>query len=240
MSKCPVGYAVRVSKRSNRTYYRLIPVNCKSWSCPRCARMKTRQFVERCKLGFAGCRVRFGTLTFDTAHFSLDLAWRSQSALFAKLVRVARKRFAFTRYVKIVEAHKSGYPHLHFLIDCYVPVYWLSSVWEDIGAGKIVYMEEIPTDTAARYVTKYMAKNFSSFYGSENPFRYYSVRRMCFSVGFPVKEFTPSNEIRFLEKNYKESYERFLNYGSLLSSDDTPCHFTSDDLDEYYIADGGG
>jgi len=198
--------------------------------------MKTREFVERCKLGFAGSRVRFGTLTFDPARLTLEQAWKTQSALFAKFVRIARQRLAFSRYVKIVEAHKSGYPHLHFLIDCFVPVHWLSSVWDSIGAGKIVYMEEVATDLAARYVAKYMAKNFSSFIGVENPFRFYGVRRMCFSVGFPKQVYQRTNEVHFLERSYKESYERFLNYGEWLCTGDYACHFVDDDLTEYTVS----
>ncbi|MCX5800337.1 MAG: hypothetical protein NTX17_03010 [Candidatus Eisenbacteria bacterium] len=63
-------------------------------------------------------------------------------------------------FISVVEFHKSGIPHLHILIQCYIPQAWISENWEALGGGRIVHIEAIrDLHRISYYLSKYLAKD---------------------------------------------------------------------------------
>ena len=59
----------------------------------------------------------------------------------------------------MVEATKAGVPHLHLLLDQYVPQDWLSDKWSRLGGGRIVFIEQVyDLEKCGWYLGKYLTK----------------------------------------------------------------------------------
>ena len=61
-------------------------------------------------------------------------------------------------YISVLEFTKAGVPHLHVLIDRYIPQAWISDAWEKLGGGKIVFIKRVTIEKVARYLSKYLTK----------------------------------------------------------------------------------
>ena len=62
-------------------------------------------------------------------------------------------------FIAIVELQKSGYAHLHILLDRYVEQAWLSEAWQAVGGGKIVFIKQVDVHRIAAYLSKYLTKD---------------------------------------------------------------------------------
>lgn len=75
-------------------------------------------------------------------------------------VSVKRKLGTNVSFISVVELHKSGYPHLHALVDQYIPQAWLSDAWSRLGGGRIVYIERVKDlRQIGWYLGKYLTKD---------------------------------------------------------------------------------
>jgi hypothetical protein len=63
-------------------------------------------------------------------------------------------------YISILEFHESGLPHLHILLDRYIPQAWISESWAALGGGKVVWIKRvIDLHRISSYLSKYLTKN---------------------------------------------------------------------------------
>ena len=157
------------------------PVPCKSWDCDTCApkRKKQLQFKAR-----AGRPNRFITLTCNP---SLLLSKDQQAQLLSRSWRNVRRRAkrAFPgnkiEFLAIFEQTQSGFPHLHILARSrYIPQKWLSNAMESLASAPIVDVRRVKNKRqAAKYVSKYIAKN---------PKRFIRTKRYWTSLAWHKKE----------------------------------------------------
>ena len=144
--------------------FELFSTVCKAWSCPACGPRKTWLLCQRCQTANPN---RFVTLTtcdhetrtprevFDSVRRQIPELWREM-----------RRHYGDIQYCRILETHKSGYPHFHFLVrGPYIPQKHLSHVWEHLARAFRVDIRKIwNQDQVAKYVAKYIAKQ------TTNPF----------------------------------------------------------------------
>lgn len=58
------------------------------------------------------------------------------------------------------EESDDPHPHLHIIVDRYLPQSWLSSTWSQLGGGEVVDIRRIDrVEQAAHYIGKYLTKN---------------------------------------------------------------------------------
>lgn len=62
------------------------------------------------------------------------------------------------KYIAILEFHESGVPHLHVLVDRFIPQRWISESWSALGGGTIVDIRQVDTHRVSRYLAKYLTK----------------------------------------------------------------------------------
>jgi hypothetical protein len=48
-----------------------------------------------------------------------------------------RRKYPNAAYVRAIEIHASGYPHIHMVIDKYIPTAWLQLHWRECGGGMV-------------------------------------------------------------------------------------------------------
>lgn len=75
-------------------------------------------------------------------------------------VTLKRKLGKNVSFISVVELHKSGYPHLHALVDQYIPQAWISEAWSGLGGGRVVYIERVKDmRQIGWYLGKYLTKD---------------------------------------------------------------------------------
>ena len=135
---------------------------------------------------------RFLTLTLDPETIPEDAnahqyIWR----VWGKFrVYLGRKYDEAISFICVLELHKSGLPHLHALVDRFIPQKWISQAWEAVGGGPIVFIERLGNvGEIGRYLAKYLTKN-----SGEKRLR--GLRRISTSRGIKLRQFDPG-ELRW-------------------------------------------
>ena len=147
--------------KTGRPVYRR--VNCRSWSCSYCGPRKARQTrraiqdsAERLDLRY------FLTLTIDMKKVEFQhkkFAVPHLRLCFNKFREYLRRQYGVPpTYISVLEFTKAGVPHLHVLLDRYVPQEWISEVWSSLGGGRIVFIKRVTVQKVARYLSKYLTK----------------------------------------------------------------------------------
>lgn len=188
----------RITKfgRSHAIYdaerHTLHAINCKSWACPECSKIKVRFLKEGLKKHFAdNLGMRMLTLTLAPSIYSpLEHAELFQRA-YKIFIKELRRSKSLTpnqnnfKYVRCIEQHKgerckghrsvaNGYFHYHIMIDRYLPVQILQRILEhsvllagyQTDAVKFcnVNIKLIPSvKTAINYVISYIFKAVEDF-----------------------------------------------------------------------------
>jgi hypothetical protein len=63
------------------------------------------------------------------------------------------------KFICILEFTQRGTPHLHILLDRYIPQRWISNTWDRLGGGKIIFIKRVSVRNVSRYLSKYLTKD---------------------------------------------------------------------------------
>lgn len=150
-------------------------MRCKCWVCTECGPWMKDRFIKvasaEAKRQF-GNQCRFLTLTLPPEARDLPVRQRFQ------LMSAAWKRFCKRVYdrpthknkktgkpvrkklsaIWVRETHQDGTPHLHVLIDRFLPVEWVRHNWVACGGGERVDIRQVKMQRVASYVAKYLSK----------------------------------------------------------------------------------
>lgn len=148
----------------------VIPMCCKRWTCPDCAKRLTRTWASRIE---AAEPERFLTLTVKPGwHANPRAACRALDKAFHQFVsmwrkgahkndgKIKRPPHVF-EYVAIWELQENGFPHLHVLQKGhYVPIKFIRRFMEARRVGFIDDIRRVWSHAAAaEELTKYLQKN---------------------------------------------------------------------------------
>lgn len=154
---CPYAGTVTAYSIALRGYV-LCALPCKRWGCKTCGPRKARALAFRVEEAKPN---RFITLTiapelFETPRAGFDRSRR----MIAELAKVLRKRVGEFEYVKVLEVHKSGFPHYHLLARSgYIPHALLKEAWKSLTDAFIVDIRRIDKGTNVfKYMIKYLCK----------------------------------------------------------------------------------
>jgi hypothetical protein len=134
-------------------------VNCKTWGCSYCGPRRARRYKHVIRAAAEAHQLqRFLTLTLDPSRIESDPV-RYLNNCFAMLrVYLKRKYGAAPTYIRILEFQKNGTPHLHILIDRFIPQKWVRAAWVAIGGGSMVDIRYVDVHRVSRYLSKYLTK----------------------------------------------------------------------------------
>jgi len=134
---------------------------CRSWRCEMCRPVRSKQLVAQAIRGKAN---KFLTLTVSAASGPNPIArCKALIGAWRKMRRALEEQFQIPRleFMAVVEAQKSGEPHLHILMRApYIEQRWISEFMAvEIGAP-ICWIEEVgDKKKLANYVAKYCGKD---------------------------------------------------------------------------------
>jgi hypothetical protein len=189
--KCVAG-PMRVNGKRGFGYTRL---KCKAWDCPECGPRKAyqlRRAIQRWAV--ENNLTRFLTLTLDPKGLDgVEDKVRYIRGVWSKFrVYVKRELGKSLSFIEVLELQQSGVPHLHVLLNKYIPQKWISSRWAALGGGRIVFIKRIvELDRVASYLTKYLTKE------------------VILSVPKGVRRYTTSRDIKLFASNNRlgDQYE---------------------------------
>jgi hypothetical protein len=135
---------------------------CDSWDCYCCAhrmRMNLIEELERLVEERPELR-RFLTLTLDpaTAPATQERQHKYLTERFNALRTELNDRYDGLSYVWVREEGESANPHLHLIVDRYLPQNELSALSRRVGLGEVVDIRRVDARNMAKYLTKYLTK----------------------------------------------------------------------------------
>jgi len=103
---------------------------------------------------------RFLTLTLDpaTAPAGQEEKHRYLTERFNALRTELNDRYDDLSYVWVREEGEGDNPHLHLIVDRYLPQDELSAVSRRVGLGEVVDIRRVNARNMAKYLTKYLTK----------------------------------------------------------------------------------
>ena len=133
--------------------------DCNTWGCGYCGLRKARRYKKSIRaIAERESLTRFLTLTLDPSKIDGDPV-RFLREVFNKFrVYLLRKYDCSIKYIAVLEFHESGIPHLHILLDRFVPQQWISQSWSALGGGRIVHIQLVDVHRIAHYLAKYLTK----------------------------------------------------------------------------------
>lgn len=205
----------------------LYATRCNRWTCVGCGPLRTKVLCK--KLATAKPN-RFITLTVAAGKYeSPEAAWHETRRQVPELIRKIRKEVGSIEYARVLEVHKSGYPHYHLLVRSpFIEQHLLSKWWCHLTAAFIVDIRKVnPDQKVAEYIGKYLTKQLKV------PF---TNRRVTWSKGFFPEKPERITELRcwMLPHVEHESLAEYIrrrnlqghvlmltqNHGVVLNSDD--------------------
>ena len=161
--------------------------NCNSWDCPECRKKKASVLRSRIKVGIAKQSWRLLTLTLDPKMVSLSDSLNQLSHLWDIFSKALKRKYPDLQYIKVVEFHKSGYPHLHIILNRYIPKPLVRNLWVTRGGGEIVDIRQINGERIANYVSNYLSHKDKKHHEHDHQFYNNAMRRFSFSRNFPIR-----------------------------------------------------
>lgn len=144
------------------TRYVSFPMRCKSWDCPTCRKVKAKDYKSRMQAINDGRPLYFLTLTYYHNQSPLE-AWRTYNAAWNRFRTHVSKKFGSFDYIRVLESHKNTpYPHLHVILDTYIPATDLGRMAVAAGFGFQLSYKKIDAEGAFHYVTKYLTKEWQN------------------------------------------------------------------------------
>lgn len=178
---------------TDRTHYARL--RCKAWRCAACGPRKANR-VRRAILEVATQRQlsRFLTLTLNPRSCVATESVAYVKACWAKFRTYVKRRYRTSlSFIAVVELQKSGYAHLHVLIDRFIEQHWIAEAWQAVGGGQIVDIRHVDIHRIAPYMSKYLTKDLLLA-----PFKPRQ-RRYTTSRDFRLLSTTPSGQWNLLK-----------------------------------------
>ncbi len=159
MCKRYIGNASKIVWKDGGISIKCFNLPCNKWDCEDCAKRKAIILGKRVKAGFAGERIRFATFT-DSGKGSLCERLQMLKTAWNRLRLDLSRKYGLTKFFWVLEfGGKRGRPHLHCLLNCYIPQRKLSELASSAGFGSVVDIREVKDGGGFGYVFKYLSKD---------------------------------------------------------------------------------
>src|SRR5574344_2811572 len=143
MCKRYIGNASKIVWKDGGVCIKCFNLPCNKWDCEDCAKRKAIILGNRVKAGFQGERVRFATFT-DNGKGTLCERLQMLKTAWNRLRLALSRQYNLTKFFWVLEfGGKRGRPHLHCLLNCYIPQRKLSELAAKCGFGAVVDIREV-------------------------------------------------------------------------------------------------
>lgn len=200
---------------------KVVPMLCGKWSCPVCGWLKYKWFVSNLSQAALDHDLRyFWTLTVPagatSAIESYGLLTKSWNNLRTQMV----KKYGPVKFVWVLESQRSGYAHLHILMDTRVDVVWLRAAWSLMIPGAVqMRVEEVRDNRGVQYLAKYLSKQTGRVQTPDGIVELVGLHRYGKSRGIDFTPYrVPGSGWKLSMAPFKESMKWDVGRGSVLSA----------------------
>ena len=113
----------------------LTPHMCKSNYCDNCRKRNLLKLRKSLFKTMYHRRWRLVTLTFPDHSADVLTTLRSLYRNFKKFIQRVRRKYPGISFIRTIEVHQSGFPHIHLVVDSFIPIAFLQKHWHDLGGG---------------------------------------------------------------------------------------------------------
>lgn len=157
--------------------YMISPHMCKSNYCKICRPKNLLRRRKQLFNTFVGDRWRMLDLTFKDHKKDKTEQFIEAHKMLKKTIQRLRRKYGNFKYARVFEVHKSGFPHVHMVLNSFIPKDFVENAWKDCGGGHISIHEQkckicgsslpcvkhgqkkmISSKNAARYLTDELEK----------------------------------------------------------------------------------
>ena len=183
---CGKGFIILGAIAKDSQHLAFKRLRCNSWLCPLCRRKKAKRFSLATDALFGNQKLRLLTLTVGREE-NLWTAWRTISKKWNHFRTTLTRQVGRFSFVKVLEPQPgSGFPHLHILVNRFIPQKAIAHAISVSGLGKIFKIQFIHGEGAKHYVKKYLQKAWSHSEALDISVRLGS-RRISGSRGFSIR-----------------------------------------------------
>lgn len=136
VARCSTEWIVLKQEALFGTEYLIVPKACSSAYCPRCRIMQLLRLRRALIRTMAGHRWRLVTLTFHHRNVTRIDLLRTLASTWTKFIHRVRRRYPNVTFVRTIEIHQDGYPHVHLVVNRYIPAAFVSVQWAAVGGGR--------------------------------------------------------------------------------------------------------
>jgi hypothetical protein len=145
----------------------MTPHFCKSNYCEFCRPRNLLKIRRILYDNLKGEKWRLITLTFPDHSKDVLTTLQSLYRQFKRFIQRIRRKYPDVKFIRVIELHQSGYPHIHMIVNMYIPVAFIQKSWHDLGGGivdirakkKLENKNKLPSyKQAARYLTEEIEK----------------------------------------------------------------------------------
>lgn len=158
-SKCENGRWLVLKRVENESiHYKKVFISCGTYSCPVCRIKKNRKFYKLISKHCPKKDFHMLTLTLIANNEPLAKNWRELNKMWDILLKRLKRKYGKVKYFRVMEITKNGMPHIHALINCFMPKWLLKIIWKKISRGSYICHFEKVRDSCAGYILKYFYK----------------------------------------------------------------------------------
>jgi hypothetical protein len=130
------------------------------WTCPRCGPSKAKRLQRAIISSAQGKELcRLLTLTLDPRSCRPEDSIPYIRGCWNKFrTSLKRQSGGSISFIAVLELQRSGYAHLHILIDRYIEQGWISTAWQAVGGGRIVHVQHVDIHHIGPSLSKYLTK----------------------------------------------------------------------------------
>jgi hypothetical protein len=108
---------------------------CHSNYCNYCRSFNLRKLRQSLYQSLHHKQWRLVTLTYPDHSLDKLQTLTNIAKQFKRFIQRLRRRYPHLAFVRTIELHESDFPHIHLIIDRYVPKALIAKHWHDLGGG---------------------------------------------------------------------------------------------------------
>jgi hypothetical protein len=81
-------------------------------------------------------------LTFKDHSIDKLEAFQIAHAMLKKTIQRLRRKYGSFKYARVFEVHQSGFPHVHMIVNSFIPIEFIKQAWQDCGGGHVSIHEQ--------------------------------------------------------------------------------------------------
>lgn len=191
--KCRNGKWVVLKKKIEKeAIFKRVFIPCQTYRCHYCREKRRRKLYRLINRACPKDKFSMLTLTLKKNSDPLKVNWKRLSKSWDILLKRLKRKCPAIKYFRCVELQKNGMPHIHALINFYLPKWYIQLIWKKITGDSFICRFEHVKSSCAGYILKYFEKSIND------------INYIRSATGKKTRIFNYSRNLLFIEKKLPE------------------------------------